>query len=318
VRFVNGLIHDGHLFAAQGSSATPLIRKAALDAWLDRNGRSPAGLRAQLRAEERQKARGRKAAIAEARAYQRRVHDQAVQESLTRAREALWAIERRKSRERREKFDQLAAIDERAAGRFLIDTEPKTTPPLKTRAPAPQRRSRTRPAIPLAVLKRDASVTVRLAHDQADGLTLQARLAGSVRFRSTVTNTTSVRGEKRNRTIAKLIRSWHLFKKGGDSKGMAEAAEQLAASASPGREPGHPHLRSVRHSRATRAKPLPEASGRAQRRRPRAQGRPAQDQGLRHSPLETGQTSTTRARRLPLHDQAARMRTHRHHSRPAS
>ena len=64
------------------------------------------------------------------------------------------------------------------------------------------------------------------AHDQA--AQLQARLADSVRFRSTASNTSSIKGEKRNRTIPKLLRSWHLFKKGGDSKGMAEAAEQLA------------------------------------------------------------------------------------------
>jgi hypothetical protein len=228
VRFVSGLIHDGHLFATHGPNATPLIRLTTLDAWLDRNGGSPVGLRAQLRAEEQQATRDRKAAIAEARGYQRRVQDQAAQESLTRAREALWAIERREGRERREKFEQLAAIDERAAGRFLIDTEPKKTPPAKTSTPARQSRSRTNPATSLSALKRDASVAVRLAHDQADGLALRTRLAQGVRFRSSAANSTGIKGEKRNRTIAKLIRSWHLFNKGGDTNGMAEATEQLA------------------------------------------------------------------------------------------
>lgn len=201
-----------------------LISRASLERYLDRFGGRD-GLRAALREEKAQEARDRKAAIAEARAYQRRVQDQAVQESLTRAREALWAIERRKSRERREKFEQLAAIDERAAGRFLIDTEPKKTPPAKAR---PRVRQRSNAVASLSALKRDASVAVRHAHDQADALALQARLAQSVRFRSSASNTTSIRGEKRNRTIAKLIRSWQLFSKGGDSKGMAEAAEQLA------------------------------------------------------------------------------------------
>jgi 23S rRNA G2069 N7-methylase RlmK/C1962 C5-methylase RlmI len=148
-----------------------------------------------------------------------------VQESLMRAREALWAIERRENSERREKFEQLAAIDEASAGRFWIDTEPKKTPAATTR---PRARQRTNSVASLSALKRDTSVAVRLAHDQADGLTLQARLAQGVRFRSTTTNSTSIKGEKRNRTIAKLIRSWQLFKTAGDTNGMAEATGQLA------------------------------------------------------------------------------------------
>ena len=201
-----------------------LISRASLDRYLDRFGGRD-GLQAALREQERQEARDRKAAVAEARLYQRRVHDQAVQESLKRARETVWGIERRKNRERREKFEQLAAIDERAAGRFLLDTQPGKTPPATAR---PRARQRTNPATSLSTLKRDATVAVRLAHDQGDGLALRARLVQGVRFRSTATNTSNIKGEKRNRTIAKLIRSWHLFHKGGDSKGMAEAAEQLA------------------------------------------------------------------------------------------
>jgi hypothetical protein len=142
---------------------------------------------------KRQEARARKAAIAEAHAYQRRVHDQAAQESLTRPGEALWGIERREGRERREKFEQLAAIDERAAGRFLLDTEPKKTPPAATR---PRARHEPTLVTSLAALTRDASVAVRFARDQADGLALQARLAQGVRFRSAATNHTSIRGEK--------------------------------------------------------------------------------------------------------------------------
>jgi excisionase family DNA binding protein len=223
VRHASGLLDQGRI-GGPFRGGRQLISRASLERYLDRFG-GREGLWATLREEKRQQARDRKAAICEARTYQRRVHDQAAQESLTRAREALWAIERRKSRERREKFEQLAAIDERAAGRFLLDTEPKKTPPATAR---PQVRHRTNAGTSLSALKRDARLAVRLAHDQADGLTLQARLAQGVRFRSSATNTTSIKGEKRNRTIAKLIRSWHLFKKGGDSKGMAEAAEQLA------------------------------------------------------------------------------------------
>jgi excisionase family DNA binding protein len=133
-----------------------LISRASLERYLDRFGGRD-GLQAALREEKRQEARDRKAAIARARAYQRRAHDQAAQESLTRARETLWKIERRENRERRQKFEQLAAIDERAAGRFLMDTEPKKTPPAATaRASANQpcrlalgteaRRQRRRPA----------------------------------------------------------------------------------------------------------------------------------------------------------------------------
>jgi hypothetical protein len=223
VRLAGGLLEQGRI-GGPFRSGRQLISRASLDRYLDRFGGRD-GLQTALREEKRQHARDRKTAIARARAYQRRVHDQAVQESLMRAREALWAIERRENSERREKFEQLAAIDEASAGRFWIDTEPKKTPAATTR---PRARQRTNSVASLSALKRDAGVAVRVAHDQADGLALQARLAGSVRFRSSATNTTSIRGEKRNRTIAKLIRSWQLFKKGGDSKGMAEAAEQLA------------------------------------------------------------------------------------------
>ncbi len=226
VSLASGLLGQGRI-GGPFRGGRQLISRASLERYLDRFGGRD-GLQAALREEKRQEARDRKAAVAEARAYQRSVQDQAVKESLTRAREAVWAIERRKNRERREKFEQLAAIDERAAGRFLLDTEPKKTPPTKTRTPARRSRSRTSPVIPLAALKRDATVAVRLAHDQGEGLALRARLADSVRFRSTATNHTSIKGEKRNRTIANLIRSWQLFNKGGDSKGMAEAAEQLA------------------------------------------------------------------------------------------
>jgi 23S rRNA G2069 N7-methylase RlmK/C1962 C5-methylase RlmI len=201
-----------------------LISRASLERYLDWFGGRD-GLQAALREEERQEARDRKRAIADARCYQRRVHDQAAQESLTRAREALWAIGRRKSRERREKFEQLAGIDEASAGRFWIHTEAKKTPSATARPPE---RQRTNVIASLSALKREARAAVRLAHGQADGLALQARLAQGVRFRSTANNSTSIKGEKRNRTIAKLLRSWQLFRKGGDSKGMAEAAEQLA------------------------------------------------------------------------------------------
>jgi excisionase family DNA binding protein len=223
VRLADSLLEQGRI-SGPFCGGRQLISRASLERYLDRFG-GPDGLHATLRAEERQQARDRKAAVAEARGYQRRVHDQASQESLTRAREALWAIERRKSRERREKFEQLAAIDERAAGRFLLDTEPKKTPPVTAR---PRARQRTNPVTSLSALKRDASVAVQLAHDQGEGLALRARLHQGVRFRSSATNTTTIKGEKRNRTIAKLIRSWHLFHKSGDSNGMADAAEQLA------------------------------------------------------------------------------------------
>ena len=126
VRLARSLLDQGRI-GGPFRGGRQLISRASLERYLDRFGGRD-GLQAALREEKRQEARDRKAAIAEARVYQRRVHDQAVQESLTRAREALWAIERRKNRERREKFEQLTAIDERAAGRFLLDTEPKKTP----------------------------------------------------------------------------------------------------------------------------------------------------------------------------------------------
>jgi excisionase family DNA binding protein len=223
VRLACGLLDSGRI-GGPFRGGRQLVSRASLDRYLERFGGRD-GLQATLRAEERQQARDRKAAIVEARTYQRRAHEQAVQESLTRARETLWAIERRESRERREKFEQLAAIDERAAGRFLLDTEPKKTLPTTARA---RTRQRTNPAISLSQLKRDARAAVRLAHDQGEALALRASLVQGVRFRTTTTNTSGIKGEKRNRTIAKLIRSWHLFNKGGDTNGMAQAAEQLA------------------------------------------------------------------------------------------